>query len=1048
MPNCPLIVAAGATSSRRYRPKIAQNMVLESLEMGRADALQPLRSGNHREAFSAQLLRELDQMGDESELVVGACQQDSLYPYYFRHINSGRMQFALSFLLCVSVSQSLLTAATGQWAFFGCLLLVDAVIIASILLFTKHSQILSAVVVVCSVVLTACSPLILHFSLALLLLFLCYTLLPISLLPTFLCAAVLSATALAIQGVYDFPSLESLVADAILFLAVNIVGFFVYFPTELVQRKTFRETRKYVETRMLLDREMRKQEKILLSVLPKHIAFEVKEDMNEESKERLFHKIYIQKYENISILFADICGFTNLASEYTAEDLVLMLNELFARFDKLAAMHKCMRIKILGDCYYCVCGVPDYQPEHAANTVEMGLDMIEAIKLVREMTRVNVNMRVGIHSGKAHCGVLGLKKWQFDVWSDDVTLANHMESGGVAGRIHITKATLGALNGAYVVEEGRGRERSKYLAEHNVDTYLVVEAKNKEPVLQSRQNRRVISKQERLTGVASSLPRGPSLRYTIKEEKPIKDCVDSHLRQGIQAINIENWRRLHCDHWSLKFKQIEVEKKFLEVKEFALLIQLCCYLFIFVLACCVLLITHVGNLLLYVAIVSAAIAFAMTAIYVVARTCIKSRKRRQEKLSVSGSRWLRIIFICSVVFLANFVLIFSVSEETCSFRCLPDGVVRTPNCGSRESIPEGHAEVVFEASLLLLLATCVFLSLMSTSKIVVVVLLCVWGLLVLWRFPMAHLHSRQFHIWLQQDASRQNGTIMEKLSRFCLDSSLASDERIHFSIVILFALALVIIQSRRSEQISRYDFIWKLQALDEQLQMRHRHEQNRSVLENILPCHVARHFLEDSKENQKDNYHEARDNACIVFATITGFDKFYIECDGNNEGVECLRLLNEIISDFDELLDRPEFDSIEKIKTISTTYMAASGLAGRADDNSHVLAVANFALELLSKIKVINEHSFNSFQLRIGINVGPVVAGVIGIDKPHYDIWGNSVNVASRMDSSGVPDHIQVTEEVKNILEAEGFKLECRGEINVKGKGLMTTYFLKSDRIL
>ena len=107
----------------------------------------------------------------------------------------------------------------------------------------------------------------------------------------------------------------------------------------------------------------------------------------------------------------------------------------------------------------------------------------------------------------------------------------------------------------------------------------------------------------------------------------------------------------------------------------------------------------------------------------------------------------------------------------------------------------------------------------------------------------------------------------------------------------------------------------------------------------------------------------------------------------------------------------------------------------------HIGVLVEFSMALMSKLDGINRHSFNSFRLRVGINHGPVIAGVIGARKPQYDIWGNTVNVASRMESTGELGKIQVTEETCTILQGLGYSCECRGLINVKGKGELRTYF-------
>uniref|UniRef100_A0A8C6Z0I6 adenylate cyclase n=1 Tax=Nothoprocta perdicaria TaxID=30464 RepID=A0A8C6Z0I6_NOTPE len=285
--------------------------------------------------------------------------------------------------------------------------------------------------------------------------------------------------------------LVQLLANAVIFLCGNLMGAFHKRQMQVASWDLYRYTLKCIQVRMKLKIEKRQQENLLLSILPAHISMEMKLAIIERLKEtndnrqmhdNNFHSLYVKRHQNVSILYADIVGFTRLASDCSPKELVVMLNELFGKFDQIAKENECMRIKILGDCYYCVSGLPVSLPVHARNCVKMGLDMCEAIKQVREATGVDINMRVGIHSGNVLCGVIGLRKWQYDVWSHDVSLANRMESAGVPGRVHITEATLNHLGKAYEVEEGNGHLRDPYLESMNIKTYLVIDPRSKQCV--------------------------------------------------------------------------------------------------------------------------------------------------------------------------------------------------------------------------------------------------------------------------------------------------------------------------------------------------------------------------------------------------------------------------------------------------------------------------------------------------------------------------------------------------------------------------------------
>ncbi|MDB9311711.1 adenylate/guanylate cyclase domain-containing protein [Spirulina sp. CS-785/01] len=211
-------------------------------------------------------------------------------------------------------------------------------------------------------------------------------------------------------------------------------------------------------------------------------------------------------------------------------------------------------------------------------------------------------------------------------------------------------------------------------------------------------------------------------------------------------------------------------------------------------------------------------------------------------------------------------------------------------------------------------------------------------------------------------------------------------------------------------------------------------QKSEQLLLNILPQKIAKR-LKQVKQSIAEQFNEAT----ILFADIVGFTQLATQI----KPIELVNFLNTIFSKFDSMA---ESMGVEKIKTVGDAYMLAGGLPVERKD--HVSAIADMALAMQDTIQSYSiaieddqSQSHLQFQIRMGIHTGPVVAGVIGTSKFTYDLWGDTVNVASRMESTGDPGKIQVTEAVYQVLKAD-YWLEERGKVEVKGKGEMTTYWL------
>nr|XP_019939511.1 PREDICTED: adenylate cyclase type 9-like [Paralichthys olivaceus] len=881
----------------------------------------------------------------------------------------------------------------------------------------------------------------------------------------------------------------------------------------------------------------------------------------------IFRPFNMKRMEPVSILFADIVGFTKMSANKSAPALVGLLNDLFGRFDRLCELTCCEKISTLGDCYYCVAGCPEPRPDHAYCCVEMGLGMIQAIEQFCQETCEAVSMRVGVHTGTVLCGILGIKRFKFDVWSNDVNLANLMEQLGVAGKVHLSEATARFLDDRYQSEDGRVAERAGQSVVEKLkglQTYLIsgrkleldvqcgfsqvglpardfaavglsscpqshtpdlipggaqaaelllphqppdrigppcvsrsvalsvgTEQSEDVAVLNGCQEEHKTSsakfipghspraangllsppledpvrasqsslcdmlqekEKKTSTGTGTSLgmtggtgTAGPGMDHSaliqlraksfreksdvhfvdvIREDSLMKDYF---FKPPINKISLNFLERTLEKAYRISYKE-EVENQ-VQVQTFAsssfssfLDVLLSCFVFLALTLACFLpplvspasvgppahaalaLAPLAGLLELISLVLSIRMAFYLEEVMNCTRSLL---------LVVSG--WIPHHVIGAV--LVSLPAISVLSHLTSSVH-LPLQVTMFLCC----------------ATILAIIQYCNFCQLSFWMRSVLATVTGVALLLLLY----SPIHSSG------NNSLPVHGLNISTLSDGGSESDPPTrplDLLVPEAVLAFFLLLLLVWFLNREFEVSyRLHYHGNVEADKHRSKIQMMRDQAEWLLGNIIPIHVA----DQLKVTQ--SYSKNHNSVGVIFASIVNFSEFYEE--SYEGGKECYRVLNELIGDFDELLRRPEFKSVEKIKTIGATYMAASGLnvqqlAENEDDSphAHLRALFNFALEMMGVLDDFNKNMLGfGFKLRIGFNHGPLTAGVIGTTKLLYDIWGDTVNIASRMDSTGVECRVQVSEESHAMLSAMGLEFDYRGTVNVKGKGQMRTF--------
>ncbi|KAH8418221.1 hypothetical protein KR222_001475 [Zaprionus bogoriensis] len=944
--------------------------------------------------------------------------------------------------------------------------------------------------------------------------------------------------------------MHSIFNEAIYLSCVNMLGIFFRLMRDIALRTTFLDRRQYVEENLLLRYARDQERSLLLSILPAQIADRLQEDVRnriERSKRQhqhcagLDHRVnknsqtlkrwrqpdrgtlFIEPHNDVTVLYADVVNYTHLTTTLDVKKLVEALHDLFVRFDIASEEYNVMRIKFLGDCYYCVAGLASPNEDHAKCCVDLGLRMIKDIRDVREKRHLNIDMRIGVHSGDVLSGVIGAAKWQFDIWSKDVDIANRLEATGATGRVHVSQQTLRLLDGEYFFEDGTEKAREDpVLQKHDIRTFLIksLRAPMHDPrrVQRERQAKKLSEASKSNFMYNSTLQQYNQVRNQAKlemcrelDKMPIgriqitKVCRRStNLTQD--EIEEETFRR-NISSFCLLFRVRNWELQYIREPDVMFKYSIALAWFVYI---CLLSIQLLSKDPKYHYWVIDGITIAlMTSLLIVswykklwimyasdAEQCLPQARFSAflYRLSDCMQRNLTLRIVVYFLTIGSYCIVAAMQVMDCASYRNEDEEEDAdimPFYTVQERIQCFHPWILTNCMTLVIGTAFLFTRIPFIVKTSVAVFLTVtYAVLVVYEFDYIFANSPSTNVNLNAEYSH--------------------------ILLIVITLGIFHLMERQTEFIAKVDYNWKRQLLQKQDDALITNDTIKVLLVNILPSHVADFYL--STQLQNELYYEEYDNVAVMFASIKNFDTDKIG----------LRVLNEIICDFDDVLNKYSHSlRVEKIKVANWTYMAACGLdvtrseqvnapqvkfrnvslmpngrrsqyrttgseqvqrvpygngstialdlergqyegnvisttprlsnaeaATSERSNDEVVKVmANFALDLMRAMRRFNaenmqteyEGSTDYGMLRIGISHGRAMAGVVGISKPHYDIWGNPVNMASRMDSTGVPGKIQVTE--NTAMKLRNFNIQCnyRGMTFVKGRGNIPTYTLGTD---